>query len=228
MWLFPTFLTANTPTDSLREAAHQAFNAKYYAEATTAFEALLAINALAEQDFYRLAFLYEEQNQPAEAVFCLRSVQVRWGGPSLDTKINQLVSKNYLVGTGWTNYRLFLYRWQGSLLILCGCLILLSLIISGRSPGTWRKAFRLATAGVAIVFSLLLVEHSFFARQKAVMLNESPFFSNPAYAGEKKPVPVGPGSTLELLQSRDIWSEVRIESHRGWVPTRSIRTVQAD
>ena len=74
----------------------------------------------------------------------------------------------------------------------------------------------------------MLMEHHFLAGQKAVMLTETPFFGAPAYASEKQAVAVGPGSTVNLLQTKDIWAKVQIESKEGWVPIRSIKAIQAD
>ena len=81
---------------------------------------------------------------------------------------------------------------------------------------------------MAILLGLMLMEHHFLAGQKAVMLTETPFFGAPAYASEKQAVVVGPGSTVNLLQTKDIWAKVQIESKEGWVPIRSIKAIQAD
>lgn len=221
----PLYSLASNDIQAKIDSADTAFSQGNYLGALNMYEKLLDEGNYSEISLYRMAFLNEQmQNFPA-AIFCLKRISQEYGGKHLQEKIVQLMQKNgsasYLTDELWTGYFLFWHRWSWliwTIFISSGLALAAFFFLKMQNQKKYFKIAALVSGPVFAIFSIVLFVHLFFAPRRAVILNPTAYYSAPAYSAEFRLYGFSTGETVNIINKKDIWRQVRAGEKIFWVP----------
>lgn len=224
-------LRAAPVLDSLLNQGNYYFDYERYSEAIAVYEQAVTAGGRQEQLWYRLAYLYEQTEQPAQAIYFLRKIQYTYGGERLDAKIEQLMGQanpaRFSSGERWTDTRQWLHRYQVWLLILGLFLAIAAAGVLWLGPSRKRKRLiALSLAATAIVLVSIQAPYVWLQPQpQGVVVAPTSLYEAPSYAAANRQFPIGLGATVQIIATEDIWIYVQMEQFRAWIPAQALRAV---
>ncbi|GAB4430343.1 MAG: hypothetical protein OHK0039_49050 [Bacteroidia bacterium] len=213
--------------DSLLAAGDQAFTYEQYDVGIAAYEALLAREIVQERMLYRLAYMYEQRQDHARAIFVLRQVQQYYGGDRIDDKVSHLMTlrspERLPAGAGFASGRLWLARHIDTLWVALPVATLLAVLcwVAWRRRAGWWGG--LVAASLALALTGLLAWQRLAAPVLAVVLVETACYESPSFAANYRFLPIGPGATVQVLDTHDTWCRVRLAPFETWIPAHTLR-----
>lgn len=220
---------SSAQADSITQRAEYLFRYEKFGEGISSYETLYAEGIWTELSLYRMAFMHEQQGNFAQAIYYLRKVQWEYGGENIDAKIAQLLQKfrqeRQPLGNMWTLSQQIVHRYLGtfSIILLISSLIVsvLTLVIKIRIA----RAIGLMLSSALLIFCLMTLANHSLVPSKAVIVQESSFFSQPGYAAETVLLPIGPGTMVDILNQQDIWTEIQTARFVAWVPSFVLKEI---
>ena len=67
------------------------------------------------------------------------------------------------------------------------------------------------------------MEHYWRSKPRAVVMQATHFYEQPAFSANKRSLPIGPGATVIIRESQDIWYRVSMGKFESWVPKFVLR-----
>lgn len=227
-----SMLWGATPAqDSLLAQGDYYFDYERYPEAIQSYEKVVALGLKQERLWYRLAFLYEQTEQPAQAIYFLRKIQYTFGGERLDAKIEQLMGQanpsRFSSGERWTDFQQWLYRHRGGLSLMGLMVAVLALVLVYVNQRRKKNNYiGVVLAALALLTSVVQIRQMWISPQThGVVVSPTSLYEAPSYAATGRQFPIGLGATVEILQRTDIWVEVRMEQFSAWIPAQTLREV---
>ncbi|MCB9231832.1 MAG: hypothetical protein H6581_09230 [Bacteroidia bacterium] len=215
--------------ENLLTAGNNAFESESYTEALADYEAAFEAGAYTEKSLYRLAFLQEQLRNYSRAIFFLKKIQQDFGGDLLEEKVVQLMQKNgsshYLTSDFWPGYFRFFrnYGWIiWSLFLLSLAALIGRIVVSRDKIPAWASSLTGVFAPIFAVSLITLTHYIFFTPDRAVIVQDTAFYSFPSYGASFQHGKLSPGETVDIVDSEDIWVKVEAAEHAYWIPARTV------
>ncbi len=228
---FPLFAQSLTQVDadSLFQQAAYHFTYQKYPESLALYQALLADGVMEEDMLYRMAYMHEQLGDYAQAIYFLRLIQYYFGGENLEQKIalnlEEITQERRVRGEVWTETQLFFQRNQLYLMIALGILALGTLAFTLLDQTPYIKTLRITLAAMTLTAGVVWLGIDQSSRDRCVIVQATDFYRLPGYGAEVKALPWGPGTTLKLLDQREIWCKVGVDRFEAWIPQMVIRRI---
>lgn len=229
--LLPPLTISAVSVDSLLIQGDYYFDYERYTEAIEVYEGAVAEGAAQDRLWYRLAFLYEQTEQPAQAIYFLRKIQYRYGGERIDAKIEQLMGlanpARFSSGERWSDTRQWLNRYQAWLLILGLAMAGLGWLALSLGKGRIGQQVLAATfLTLALVLTGVQAQYTWFkSYPQGVLIAPTSLYEAPSYAAPGRQFPIGLGATVQILDRQDIWALIQMGQFRAWVPQQVLREI---
>lgn len=213
--------------DSLIAKASYLFDYENFRESIEAYETALKAGYCEPNMLYRLAYMHEQTGNYPASIFYLRKLEWETGGDNFPEKIEQLMGKAHRErlssGESWSSYRLFVnhyFSWLAGLLVLLS--VLTAALVIPKLNGIL-TAIGLFSGSVAVIIALMLIGHYWFHPQRAVMIQPTSYYEQPAFGAPYRNLPIGTGATVTLLEKKDIWYHIEMNQFDAWVPEFTLR-----
>lgn len=220
---------------SLNEAHQEKLRAEVYFEqknqlkALKAYEVLYEAGYYGEQSLYRLAYLYEQQENWVQAIFFLKKVQLAYGGAELPFRLayleEKLASRLPVDRNGPTVIEVSIYRNLPVIFGICLGLLLIGSLFLLFGKRFWFQGIGLASMAFALLTAGLLVYGQYGMPERAVLTQITSFHAEAAYASTRLNLPLEPGQSVKIEARNDIWCKISQGSYRAWVPYFSLRSL---
>ncbi|MFN8393489.1 MAG: hypothetical protein U0176_02305 [Bacteroidia bacterium] len=194
------------------------------------YESLYDQGKFSEQMLYRLAFMHENLRSYPQAIFYLKKAAQEYGEKGTDGKIRQLMqrqgSTRFFSGDGWNDYMLFFRNWNWAFLLaffLAMAGIAAHYLIPLKQLRGWRQ---LAVIGAWVIFFVAgaaLFHRSFLVPDRAVLMQDTAFYSEPGFSSNYRLGSFSLGETLEITSRSDIWVQISAAGRQWWVPNWVVR-----
>ena len=199
------------------------FEAGQYDRALQAYEKIYATGYFNEQMLYHMAFACEHVEKVPQSIYYLRKAQWEYGNSLTDAKVAQLVQEmgaaRFVITTEWSSYHAFIHRTYMWWLLLVTALLGLAAGLFLASRNHPRRLFGgIGVAMLAMLVALVLIEHSFIAPRKGVLIRNTSFYDAPAYTAGSRDIPIAPGTLVDIKSRHDIWYHVVVGHYVCWVP----------
>ena len=207
------------------ESGNKAFEAAKYTEAMTLYEKVYASGKFSENMLYRLAYMHENLRQYPEAIYYLKKAGQEYGDKNSEAKVRQLMQRQggtrFFSGDGWNGYLSFFRDWKWLFYGLFFAAIIgigLHYILPRTGVPIWRSI----GVGVAwTVFGILTIyflHRSTMVPQRAILMEETSFYSGPGFSAASRPKAFSLGETLDITDREDVWVQVAAGGRAWWVP----------
>jgi hypothetical protein len=229
LFMVPFFSFAGEISDKLA-GADQAFDKEEFTVAMQQYEELYAEGYFTEKMLYRMAFMHENlKNYPA-AIYYLKKAAQEYGNEGSDAKIKQMMQMNgssrIFTADGWDAYFLFFnqygtWLWIGFAVLALG--LSASIFLPRRKPNSIRSVGLVGGWTLFAILGIFFVHHLIFTPHRAVLIQETSFYTFPSYAARSMPNIFSLGETVAITDQEDIWSLVEAGGREFWVPNWVLR-----
>lgn len=223
----PVFLHASPEME--KQQADRAYEQRDIENALKGYEKAYAGGLHTELMLYRMAFMYEQQEQYAQSIFCLKKIQFLYGGEWLMPKIQQLIELQNGFSRIPPSYPPALRVWLNryALWVLIGIMFFAvltgALVFTRRLP--WRKLWLTASAAVSIAGAISILLYEYQRPNKVVVVQKNPCYQEPSYVLIKQQDPPQPGATLDITGEQDIWYRIGTGRYAYWIPKKIARNL---
>jgi hypothetical protein len=208
------------------------FEQKDYVSAIQQYELQYNAGSFSEQMLYRMAFIHENMDHPAEAAYYLKKAQLEYGGKDLDQRIRKLMrlagTERFYTQDEWLAWNAFHRKWGLLLnLLMVAAVVTVAMALLGPKVFKLRLNRYVTGTGVILLFVTLSLNgyHLFTSGPRAVVIKPTSFYTAPGFAASSNRTIIGMGETVKVLGHEDIW--VRVDAGGGdwWVPGWAIRAL---
>lgn len=233
LFLLPLLVTAQnqhlpeTFEDRLLEA-NSAFDAENWSSARVGYEVLYENGFYSERMLYRLAWMYEQDQNYPYAIYYLKKAERDFGGPPLiEDKIKQLLliqgssrffSKDPIGAlrkkVGW----LFL-----ALFAVCIGWYLFHLLYKPRQVPIWRKNINWLVHLFFVPLCILIFWQVFLPAKEGVIIQPTSYYAGPGYGAHPLSEAFSAGETVKITGQEDIWYKISVGSANYWVPKFTVK-----
>ena len=208
--------------------ANIAFDAEAWMEARDGYELLYSAEFYTERMLYRMAWMYEQDQQYAYAIYYLKKAEIEFGSrPLMEDKIKQLMllqgSSRFFSKDPLRRLR---RRFGAVALILFGACIgwyIFHLLYKPASAPVWRKNLNWMIHLLFVPLTLIILWQVFLPVKEAVIVEATSYYAGPGYGSRPQPDAFSPGETVKITDSEDIWYEITIGSTSYWVPKFTVK-----
>jgi hypothetical protein len=210
------------------------FEKKDYVEAIADYERQYAAGQYSEQMLYRMAFIHENMDQPAEAAYFLKKAQAEYGSsdPELPGRIRKLMrlagTDHFFTQDDWISWRSFYRQWGlpiNAVMLAATAFLLLILL----RKQLWKRPTVRYVAGfasIALLLSLLLNGYNLLmGGERAVVVKPTACYKEPGFSSSNSLTAIGLAETVKVVGHQDIWVQVDAGAGAWWVPGWALRTL---
>lgn len=217
------------PAGMLREADGK-FEADKYTEAIDMYTLLFEEGQYSEQMLYRLAFMHEKLENYPEAIYFLRKAAQEYGERGTDDRVRKIMRSRGVLriytSDGWDAYYAFFRSW-GMLVWGFFAAAVLALLLHFFMPkeiaAGSRKAISVSSWCLLAITSIILFYHHFRTPTRAVIVEDTSFYTSPSYAAEHRSDALSLGELVTITSTEDIWVKVEAGGRGWWVPQMVVR-----
>jgi tetratricopeptide (TPR) repeat protein len=214
------------------ESGNKAFEAGQFTQAMALYEKVYAQGKFSEMMLYRLAFMHENLRAYPQAIYYLKKAAQEYGEHDTDAKIRQLMqrqgSTRFFSGDPWNAY-LTLSRAWGWIVYLAFGLAIAALVAHYLLPNvrkpSWRQLGMVGAWGLLLAAAFMLFHRNFMVPQRAVLLEQTAFYSEPGFSANHHLGAFSLGETLDIDDHSDIWIQISAGGQQWWVPNWVVRTL---
>jgi hypothetical protein len=212
------------------ESGDKAFEAGQFTQALDVYEALYAKGKFSEQMLYRLAYMHENLRDYPQAIYYLKKAAQEFGEKETNIKIRQLMqrqgSTRFFSPDGWNGYLSFFRAWGWTVFVAFGLAIVglgLHYWLPNRRMRAWRQLAVVAAWAVLFLAGGILFHRSFLVPNRAVLMEETAYYSEPGFSAQSRLNAFSLGETLNIDARHDVWVQVSAGGRQWWVPNWVVR-----